>query len=106
MATQPAKGSMLTLAAFGFKVGVMRRISGKDVIRRIRAENPWWEKHEVSAEHQKWEPRGYFDLFFPLVKMTSPRRAVVLMGHELADIQLRRPNREAHYRGTVQSVSV
>ncbi|HKO95641.1 MAG TPA: ATP-binding protein [Pyrinomonadaceae bacterium] len=58
----------------------MRRISDKDVIRRIRAENPWWEQHEVSADHQKWKPRGYFDLFFPLVTMTSPRRAVVLMG--------------------------
>jgi predicted AAA+ superfamily ATPase len=59
----------------------MQTISAKDIVRRIRAENPWWDdKHEVSADHQKWAPRAYFDLFFPLVQMKSVHRAVVLMG--------------------------
>ena len=59
----------------------MQTISAKDIVKRIRAENPWWqEKHEVSADHQKWVPRAYFDLFFPLVQMKSVHRAVVLMG--------------------------
>lgn len=59
----------------------MQTISAKDIVRRIRAENPWWQdEHEVSADHQKWKPRAYFDLFFPLVQMKSVHRALVLMG--------------------------
>ncbi len=71
----------MTLAEFPFSLLAVQTISAKDIIRRIRAENPWWQvEHQVSADHQKWTPRAYFDLFFPLVKMTAPRRAVVLMG--------------------------
>lgn len=59
----------------------MQNISGKDIIKRIRTENPWWEApHTVSAEHQKMTPRAYFDLFYPLVETQAVRRAVVLMG--------------------------
>lgn len=59
----------------------MRKISREDVIRRIRTENPWWQgDHKVSIDHQRWKPRAYFDLFFPLVQTREVRRAVVLMG--------------------------
>ena len=72
---------MLTLVAFTFRVRPMRNISAKDIMKRIRAENPWWETpHTISAEYDKMTPRAYFDLFFPLVQLQSVRRAVVLMG--------------------------
>jgi predicted AAA+ superfamily ATPase len=59
----------------------MKRISGEEIIRRIRTENPWWGgEHNVSADHQAWKPRAYFDLFYPLVETRTVRRAVVLMG--------------------------
>lgn len=59
----------------------MRSISSEEVVRRIHIENPWWQgENKVSIDHQKWKPRAYFDLFFPLVQTRSVRRAVVLMG--------------------------
>ncbi len=59
----------------------MQRISSNDIIRRIRTENPWWDgDHTIDPSHQEMKPRAYFDLFFPLVKTRSVRRAVILMG--------------------------
>lgn len=59
----------------------MLRISDDDIVRRIRTENPWWEvPHEIIQEHKGMTRRAYFELFFPLVKTKSVRRAVVLMG--------------------------
>jgi len=59
----------------------MQAISQEDIIRRINLENPWWEgDHTIAASHRAWKPRAYFDLFFPLVKASSVRRAIVLMG--------------------------
>lgn len=59
----------------------MQAISPEDIIRRIRTENPWWDAdHTVAEFHRKMKPRPYFELFLPLVKTHSVRRAVVLMG--------------------------
>lgn len=59
----------------------MRTISSDDVISRIRLENPWWTGNQTTGElYRKLKPRPYFDLFFPLVKSRSIRRAVILMG--------------------------
>jgi predicted AAA+ superfamily ATPase len=59
----------------------MQEISPKDIIRRIRLENPWWgADHSIGPPSRTLKPRAYFDLFFPLVKTRSVRRAVVLMG--------------------------
>ena len=59
----------------------MLTISTEDVIGRIRTENPWWEgSHTVSEAYRSLKKRPYFDLFFPLVEMQTPNRAVVLMG--------------------------
>jgi len=59
----------------------MQTISAEDIIGRIRTENPWWDKeHTIADEHRVMKRRPYFDLFYPLVEMQSPRRAVVLMG--------------------------
>jgi hypothetical protein len=44
-------------------------------------ENPWWGgDHVISQFHREMTPRAYLDLFVPLVKTRSVRRAVVLMG--------------------------
>jgi len=59
----------------------MEAISSEDVVRRIRTENPWWEcDHTINSLYRDMPPRPYFELFFPLVKARSVRRAVVLMG--------------------------
>ena len=59
----------------------METISREDIIRRIRAENPWWDTdHSIGELQRKMRPRPYFELFYPLVKTHSVRRAVVLMG--------------------------
>jgi hypothetical protein len=59
----------------------MQTIAEEDVQRRIKLENPWWEPpHSVNSLHQTWCPRPYLDLFLPLIKETTVRRAVVLMG--------------------------
>lgn len=59
----------------------MQAISGEDIARRVRAENPWWgEDHVIPEALRNMKPRAYFALFFPLVKSRDIRRAVILMG--------------------------
>ncbi|MGD0369297.1 MAG: ATP-binding protein [Acidobacteriaceae bacterium] len=54
----------------------MQEISPKDVIRRLKLENPWWDG-EVPWRNLK--PRAYLELFYPLIE-PDVRRAIVLMG--------------------------
>jgi len=56
----------------------MQTISKEDIQQRIRTENPWWQDSRKVSSVEK--QRGYFNLFYPLVKDRSVRRAVVLMG--------------------------
>lgn len=59
----------------------MQEISAKDIIQRIRVENPWWEgDHRIAPAYGDMKRRPYSALFFPLIKNRSVRRAVVLMG--------------------------
>lgn len=58
----------------------MREIEAADIIRRIRLENPWWETGAIDDIHREYKPRAYFELFFPLIRTPSIRRAIVLMG--------------------------
>jgi uncharacterized protein len=59
----------------------MRTISREQVVRRLKAENPWWDaRRTASLPGREWKPRAYFNLFMPLVTRTDIRRAVVLMG--------------------------
>ncbi|MGD2035177.1 MAG: ATP-binding protein [Bacteroidales bacterium] len=59
---------------------MLQNISKKQVIDRIRFENPWWIKGEIEADYNEMPRRLYFDLFKPLVYESDIRRAVVLMG--------------------------
>lgn len=49
-------------------------------IERLQYENPWWVDGEVQQTYLKMSRRLYFDLFYPFVKETGIKRAVVLMG--------------------------
>ncbi len=49
-------------------------------IERLQYENPWWVSGQVQQSYQEMSKRLYFDLFFPFVKDTDIKRALVLMG--------------------------
>ncbi len=49
-------------------------------IERLQYENPWWTTGNVQPVYQDMSKRLYFDLFYPFVKETDIKRAVVLMG--------------------------
>nr|WP_315159641.1 ATP-binding protein [uncultured Flavobacterium sp.] len=49
-------------------------------IDRLQYENPWWVSGQVQQFYQNMSKRLYFDVFYPFVKETEIKRAVVLMG--------------------------
>ncbi len=49
-------------------------------LERLQYENPWWTTCNVQQTYQDMSKRLYFDLFYPFVKETDIKRAVVLMG--------------------------
>lgn len=55
-------------------------IPTKKRIERLQYENPWWTTGQVQKVYQDMSKRLYFDLFYPYVKETDIKRAVVLMG--------------------------
>ena len=59
---------------------MLREISKKQILDRIRFENPWWIDDHIEADYQEMPRRLYFELFKPLVYERDVRRAVVLMG--------------------------
>jgi hypothetical protein len=59
----------------------MLQLSEKQVDRRLRHDNPWWETGRGGApEVDAWPRRDYFAPFAQLVRETGGRRAVALMG--------------------------
>ena len=59
---------------------MLKEISKKQVLDRIRFENPWWVDGHIEEDFNQMPRRLYFDLFKPLVYERDIRRAVVLMG--------------------------
>ncbi len=55
-------------------------IPTEKIIERLQYENPWWITRQVPDTYSLMSKRLYFDLFYPFVKDSSIRRAVVLMG--------------------------
>lgn len=52
-----------------------------EVQRRLALDNPWWRAGEgIDAQEAAWPRRAYFGQFARLVRETSVRRAVVLIG--------------------------
>ncbi len=49
-------------------------------IERLQYENPWWTTGNVQQVYRDMRKRLYFNLFYPFVKETDIKRALVLMG--------------------------
>ena len=52
----------------------------KQVIGRLRVDNPWWTENVISSYYAEMHPRLYLDIFYPLVADMDIRRAIILMG--------------------------
>lgn len=52
----------------------------KQIIMRLRVDNPWWTEGEIPTFFQDMKPRLYLDLFYSLVKDLDLKRSVILMG--------------------------
>ncbi len=61
-------------------MGIVNLIPTEKIIERLRYENPWWVEKKIPEAYSAMSRRLYFDLFYPFVKETTVRRAVVLMG--------------------------
>ena len=59
---------------------MLNKVSGEQIIERIRFENPWWITGKIENDYDEMPRRYYFDLFAPLAYEKEPRRALVLMG--------------------------
>lgn len=59
---------------------MLKEISKKQVLDRIRFENPWWIDGQIEEDYNRMPRRLYFELLKPLVYEREMRRAVVLMG--------------------------
>lgn len=59
---------------------MIKLISKKHILDRMRFENPWWVSGNIEDDYNQLPRRLYFDLFKPLVYEREVRRAVVLMG--------------------------
>ncbi len=58
----------------------MRPIEEKQILDRLKFENPWWVSGTIEDDYDQMPRRLYLDLFKPLVYESEVRRAVVLMG--------------------------
>jgi predicted AAA+ superfamily ATPase len=59
----------------------MQKIPLNQILKRIQAENIWWESpNSISALYRDYHPRAYLQLLKPLLKKWDPHRAIVLMG--------------------------
>jgi len=52
----------------------------KQIIGRLRIDNPWWVENNIPQFYKDMTPRLYLDIFYPLVRDFSIRRALILMG--------------------------
>ena len=52
----------------------------KQILGRLKIDNPWWTEGRIPSYYQDMSPRLYLDIFYPLVKDVSIQRALILMG--------------------------
>lgn len=60
--------------AFNYTIPTEKRME------RLQYENPWWNTGKIQQVYQEMSKRLYFDIFYPFVKETEIKRALVLMG--------------------------
>jgi len=59
----------------------MRVVPREQILKRLTAENPWWDSpHGIADDYDRLTPREYLSLFHPLVTQKKVRRAILLMG--------------------------
>jgi len=58
----------------------LQSVPEKQVVERLKFENPWWVTGEIEGFYNKMPRRIYFNLFKPLAYETDIRRAVIMMG--------------------------
>ena len=39
----------------------------RQIVGRLRIDNPWWTEGEIPSFYKEMSPRLYLDLFYPLV---------------------------------------
>lgn len=52
----------------------------KQIIGRLRIDNPWWTEGIIPDYYAQMTPRLYLDIFFPLAVDMDLKRAMILMG--------------------------
>jgi hypothetical protein len=52
----------------------------KQIVGRLRVDNPWWTECEIPSFYKEMSPRLYLDIFYPLVTNKELKRALILMG--------------------------
>lgn len=52
----------------------------KQIIGRLKVDNPWWTEGRIPDYYAQMSPRLYLNIFMPLVQSTGIRRALILMG--------------------------
>jgi hypothetical protein len=52
----------------------------RQIMGRLKVDNPWWTEKSIPEFYTNMSPRLYLNIFYPLVKETDLRRAVILMG--------------------------
>lgn len=58
----------------------MKQVPIEQVLKRLTIENFWWIDGQIPSIYQKFKPRAYLELFYPLVHSRKIQRANVLMG--------------------------
>ena len=63
-------------------VGIMEytALLEKQILGRLKIDNPWWTEGRIPSYYQEMSPRLYLDIFYPLVRDVSIQRALILMG--------------------------
>ena len=54
----------------------------KQIIGRLRVDNPWWTEGEIPDFYQDMQPRLYLDIFYSLVTNTDLKRTEQLLKHK------------------------
>lgn len=52
----------------------------KQIIGRLKVDNPWWTEGHIPDYISNMSPRLYLNIFYPLVQERDIRRATILMG--------------------------
>ena len=52
----------------------------KQILGRLKVDNPWWTEGKIPSYYQAMSPRLYLGIFYPLVRDISIQRALILMG--------------------------